>query len=295
MVRTANYDSQNVTAKETVDAYLTAFAAGRVDDIISLLANDVVWHIDGDVAVSTVGLLQGPAQVRLWLEKFPQNFRPRVFSITDTLEHNGTVLVLGRFRHTVLSTGNTVGSDMVIHFTVSGGKITRYQIFEDSALLSRAFKADDEWPLQQVRINGTLYRYRDVGEGPTLIFAPGLCASHDAFSAQVQTLSESYRCIVLDMPGHGSSEHRANGWTTDAMIGDLALMIAELSLGSVIFICDAQDTATPDKLSREIAASIPDARLLMLAGTDHQLPTEAAQTLTAAIAEFIAAERAEHQ
>lgn len=294
MDRTANNDSQNVSAKEIVDAYLAAFAAGRVDDIVSLLADDVVWHIDGDVGVSTVGLLQGPAQVRRWLEKFPLNFRPRVFSITDMLEHNGTVLVLGRFRHTVLSTGNTVGSDMVIHFTVSEEKITRYQIFEDSALLSRAFKVDDGWPLQQVRINDTLYRYRDVGEGPTLMFVPGLFASHDAFPAQVQVLSESYRCIVLDIPEHGGSEYRASGWKPDAMTGDLALMIAELSLGSVTFICDAQDTATPTKLSRKIAASIPDARLLMLAGTGLQPPTEAAQELTAAIAEFFAAERAGH-
>ena len=182
---------QDLGAKKVVEAYLAAFAEGRVDDIVSLLDDNVVWHIDGEPGVSTVGLLQGPARVRRWLQNFPQNFRPQVFSISELNAHNDSVLVLGRFRHTVLSTGNTVGSDMIIHFKVLGSKITRYQIFEDSALLGRAFDASDEWQLQQVRVNGTLYRYHDIVEGPTLMFAHGLFANHEIFSAQFRVLSKS--------------------------------------------------------------------------------------------------------
>ena len=132
-----------------VETYLAAFAAGRVDEIVSQLADDVVWHIDGEPGVSTVGLLQGPEQVRRWLIAFPQNFRPREFVINEIIAQHDSVLVLGRFRHTVVSTQHTVGSDMIIHFTVTNGKIRRYQIFEDSALLASAFDADDEWSLQR--------------------------------------------------------------------------------------------------------------------------------------------------
>lgn len=229
-----------VTAKQVVETYLAAFAAGRVDEIVSLLADDVVWHIDGEPGVSTVGLLQGPEQVRRWLMAFPQNFRPREFVINEIIAQHDSVLVLGRFRHTVVSTQHTVGSDMIIHFTVTNGKIRRYQIFEDSALLARAFNADDEWSLQQVRINGTLYRYRDIGEGPTLLFAHGLFASHHIFAAQVQALSHAYRCIVLDMPGHGLSGYDPTGWTLDDLSRDLALMIEELALGKVTIVGQSQ-------------------------------------------------------
>lgn len=229
-----------VTAKQVVETYLTAFAAGRVDEIVSLLADDVVWHIDGEPGVSTVGLLQGPEQVRRWLMAFPQNFRPREFVINEIIAQHDSVLVLGRFRHTVVSTRHTVGSDMIIHFTVTNGKIRRYQIFEDSALLARAFNADDEWSLQQLRINGTLYRYRDIGEGPTLLFAHGLFASHHIFAAQVQALSQSYRCIVVDMPGHGLSGYDPTGWTLDDLSRDLALMIDELALGKVTIVGQSQ-------------------------------------------------------
>ncbi|AML59390.1 Beta-ketoadipate enol-lactone hydrolase [Serratia rubidaea] len=409
-----SHDAQALSAKKTVEAYLAAFAAGKVEDMLSLLDDNVVWHIDGVPQVSTVGLLQGPVQVRRWLHAFPQHFRPLDFSISDMIAHHDSVLVLGRFRHIVLSTGNAVGSDMIIHFKVSASKITRYQMFEDSALLGRAFDADDEWQLQQVRINGTLYRYRDIGEGPTLLFAHGLFANHEMFSAQVAALSQSYRCIVLDMPGHGQSEYHPAGWTLDDLSSDLALMIQELSLGKVtvvgqsqggmvairlaarypqrvsglvligtsaraeyperlpnwrrqrgillsgsdaerddlfkrlqgyinserwlqnhqaeaarerrimlshrraglalaldaavfergditallpditaptLIICGEQDTATPVALSQEMAGLIPAARLLILAGTGHHPPTEAAQAVTTAIAEFLAVKR----
>lgn len=408
-----NTHEHGLSARETVEAYLAAFAAGKVDDIVSLLDDNVVWHIDGEPGVSTVGLLKGPGRVRRWLQNFPQHFKPLDFSISDIIPHNDSVMVLGRFRHTVLSTGNTVGSDMIIHFKVSGSKIIRYQMFEDSARLSRAFDASDEWQFQQIRINGTLYHYRDIGEGPTLIFAHGLFANHEIFSAQFQALSKSYRCIVLDMPGHGLSEYDPAGWKLDDLSRDIALMIEELSLGRVTFIgqsqggmvgirlaayypqrvsglvligtsakaeyperlqnwhrqretllsgteharkelfkkiqgyinsgewlrnnpgeaaselrimlshnpsglalaldaavfergditallaeisaptlvvCGEQDIATPVELSQEIATLIPGARLLLLAGTGHHPPTEAAQAVTAAIAEFLQGE-----
>ncbi|WP_258398022.1 nuclear transport factor 2 family protein, partial [Lonsdalea populi] len=70
------------------------------------------------------------------MQDFPQNFKPRDFSISEIIPHNDSVLVLGRFRHIVLSTGNAVGSDMIIHFKVSGSKIIRYQVLEGPALLA---------------------------------------------------------------------------------------------------------------------------------------------------------------
>ncbi|POP45295.1 hydrolase [Superficieibacter electus] len=242
-------DAPDLNATAVIQAWFSAFAEGKIDDAVALLDENVVWHIDGDPAVSTIGLLRGPEQVRRWLENFPRHFRPQVFTINDMIEHHGHVLALGRFRHTVLSTGNTVGSDMIIHFTVAGSKITRYQIFEDSALLSRAFASSDNWQRQEIRVNGTLYRYWDRGEGPTLIFAHGLFVDHTTFAAQVEVLRRSWRCIVLDMPGHGESGYNPEGWTLDDISQDLALMIQEMSLGKVTFIGQSQGGMTGLRLA----------------------------------------------
>ncbi|MGB8666911.1 MAG: nuclear transport factor 2 family protein [Serratia inhibens] len=98
------FDSRSastLSATQVVEAYFSAFARGDIHDVITLLDDDVVWHIDGNLNVSTVGILQGPAQVKHWLESFPHNFQPREFTVAELIEHNDSVLALGRFRHTV--------------------------------------------------------------------------------------------------------------------------------------------------------------------------------------------------
>jgi len=225
---------------QVVNDYLKAFGEGNVEKMVNLLDANVVWHIDGDPKVSTVGILKGRNQVKKWLEDFPNNFSPLDFSIKNIINHGNNVLVLGRFRHSVISTGNKIGSDMIIHFKATAEKIIRYQIFENSHLLSKSFSNGDEFQFQEIRINGTLYRYRDVGIGPTIIFAHGLFANNEIFRSQVKILSKSFRCIVMDMPGHGLSEHNPNGWDLNDLSNDFALMIEELSLGKVTFIGQSQ-------------------------------------------------------
>lgn len=237
--RVAMHDGTTSTVG-IVQQYFAAFGQADWDAAIALMTEDVVWHVDGHLGVSTVGLLQGRRQVRRWLVDFPGNFIPRVFNIDKLLDCDGDVIAFGRFRHEVVSTGRTVGSDLVIRFGMRNGQIARYQIFEDSALLARAFDPADRWDRQQIRLNHAVYSYVDKGEGPVILFAHGLFVDHSMFDAQVAALQDAYRCIVLDMPGHGASGFRAEGWTLDDISADLALMVEELSLGPVIFVGQSQ-------------------------------------------------------
>lgn len=228
------------TPTDVVQTYLAAFGGGDIDAALALMAEDVAWHVDGNVNVSTVGLLRGRAQVHQWLESFPRNFEPRLVAIDKLIEEDGEVVAFGRFRHAVLSTNRTVGSDFMMRFSVRNGQIARYQIFEDSALLARSFDAAERWDRQEARVNGMVYAYSDRGEGPVTLFAHGLFVDRTAFDAQVAALAGTHRCIALDMPGHGESGHRPSGWTLDALADDLALMIEELSLGTVVFVGESQ-------------------------------------------------------
>src|SRR3546814_2003544 len=74
------------------------------------------------------------------------------------------VIALGRFRHRVVPTGAIVDSDYAIRFTIRDGLIARYQIFEDSLLIGHAFA--DGTPARSATINGTVYGWDDVGQGP---------------------------------------------------------------------------------------------------------------------------------
>lgn len=227
-----------VSPAATVQAYFAALANGDIEGALALMAEDVVWHVDGSTTVSTVGLLRGRERVRSWLTSFFENFIPRVFTIDRLFENGDAVIAFGRFRHTVVVTGRTVGSDLAIRFTVRDGQISRYQILEDSLLLSRAFDTASDWHEHKLRVNGVTYAYSDRGEGPAVIFAHDLFVDHTIFDAQVSALEGSHRCIVPDMPGHGRSGFR--GWTLDDLADDFALMIEELSLGPVIFVGQSQ-------------------------------------------------------
>lgn len=223
-----------------VRAYFDAFGRSDVDAALGLLTDDVVWHVDGAVTVPTVGFLRGRDRVRLWLASFLDNFVPRVFAINRLFELNDEVIAFGYFRHTVVSTGRTVGSDLAIRFTVRDGRIARYQILEDSLGLTRAFDPNDRWAEQTARLNGTTYAYTDRGDGPVVMFAHGLFVDRTIFAAQMTALDSTHRCIALDMPGHGNSGYRPEGWRLDDIVDDLALWIEEMRLGSVAFVGQSQ-------------------------------------------------------
>ena len=265
--------SQDFSAsRQVTENWFSAFAAGDIARLTELLCEDVVWHVDGDPGVSTAGLLQGRNKVVAWLRSFPQNFLAREFVISHYYGDHENVLAVGRFRHTILSTGQTVGSDMVIRFTVRGQQISRYQIYEDSLLLKQAFTVQPQPVHQQVRINGTVYRYLDIGEGPILLFAHGLFLGGQAFRAQYSGLSQNYRCIVIDMPGHGQSGHSPSGWTLDDIAEDLALMIEELFQQPVTFIGQSQGGMAGIRLAARFPQRIQ--RMILLGTSAREEPAD---------------------
>jgi 3-oxoadipate enol-lactonase len=252
------------TPLAVVQAYFAAFGAGDLDGVLALLADNVVWHVDGSVTVPTIGLLRGRERVHRWLSEFPNGFTPRVFAIDRLFESGDDVMALGRFRHLARATGRVVGSDLAIRFTVRDGRIERYQIMEDSLLLARAFDPYDAWGEHEVRLNGTTYAHSDRGDGPVVLFAHGLFVDRTIFDPQVTTLEATHRCIVLDMPGHGRSGWRKEGWTLEDVAEDMALFIEEAALGPVSFIGQSQG----GMIGMRLAARRPDlVSSLVLIGT----------------------------
>jgi pimeloyl-ACP methyl ester carboxylesterase len=48
-------------------------------------------------------------------------------------------------------------------------------------------------------------------DNPTLIFVHGFACSLDYWEKQFRGLSSRFRCVALDLPGHGDS--RGGGWS----------------------------------------------------------------------------------
>lgn len=227
---------KNSSEIELVQRYLTAFGQNNLQQTLDCIHEKAVWHIDGDAIVKTVGIIQGHAAIKKWLEGFSLAFKPLHFSIKKMMSAEETVLVLGRFRHLVLKTNTVVDSDYVIKFELKDNKIIHYQIFEDSLLLS-AVHADSSHG-REVMINTTPYAWDDIGHGAPIIFLHGLFLDRSFWYDTIQNLS-GYRCITFDMPGHALS-----GWrdqlNLDAIADDITLWIKEYGLEKVTLVGHSQ-------------------------------------------------------
>lgn len=210
--------------QSVVERYFAAFGAGDVETALACVHPDAVWHVDGDPIVATVGILRGRDAVRAWQTRFPSSFRPLDFAVDRLVAGAEEVVALGHFRHRVVPTGAVVDSDYVIRFTIRDGLIARYQIFEDSLLIANAHRSDR--PARHASINGMIYEWDDVGQGPPVLFLHGLFLDRRFWSQQTTALADRRRCIAFDMPGHGASGWRP-GLDLDGMAEDIALWISE--------------------------------------------------------------------
>jgi uncharacterized protein len=106
-----------------------AFGRGDTDAVLERLTDDVEWIIPGDSAIS--GTHQGRERVQeLWAELASRGFsvRPEYWFADDE-----RVCVLS---HMSVTDGEMDGAEL---FTFSQGKIARYQVALDTALLERLF------------------------------------------------------------------------------------------------------------------------------------------------------------
>lgn len=67
-----------------------------------------------------------------------------------------------------------------------------------------------DWPLSGcsrfVQQGSRCWHIQETGEGPVVLFLHGAAASAHSFAGLLPLLADEYRCIALDLPGHGFSD-----------------------------------------------------------------------------------------
>jgi pimeloyl-ACP methyl ester esterase len=86
--------------------------------------------------------------------------------------------------------------------------------------------------------------YEERGAGTPIVFLHGWCMSSAVWSRQRSGLSDSFRVITIDLPGHGKSHPHAGGFHIKGCAGDIAglceyldlhnALLAGWSLGSLV-------------------------------------------------------------
>lgn len=80
--------------------------------------------------------------------------------------------------------------------------------------------------------DGRILNYRETGDGPTLVLVHGWAMSSAVFAEALQDLSDEYRVLAPDLPGHGHSTP-AGDYSLDALASDLLAWIDALELSDI--------------------------------------------------------------
>jgi pimeloyl-ACP methyl ester carboxylesterase len=84
--------------------------------------------------------------------------------------------------------------------------------------------------------DGPRYRmtYRTLGQGPTLVLAPGIAATYRVYALLLNRLSERFRTVIYDYPGeHGDDRARLGRTTHDDLAADFLGLADHLGAGPV--------------------------------------------------------------
>lgn len=66
---------------------------------------------------------------------------------------------------------------------------------------------------QSTLANGQRIAYTDTGEGNIMVWVHGLTSYKEIWERNIHTFSKYFRCVALDLPGHGESANAAIGAT----------------------------------------------------------------------------------
>jgi hypothetical protein len=131
-------EQQNV--KVVQDAY-AAFGRGDIQSLLNTLSDEVEWHTPGEPLIPQAGSYHGRNEVSRFFQNLDQttqfgNFNPREF-----IAQGDRVIVLGDYDGTGKQTGRPFKSEWVMVFTLSGGKVTKFREYTDTAAIAQAYIA----------------------------------------------------------------------------------------------------------------------------------------------------------
>jgi len=111
--------------KTVQDAY-AAFGRGDIATILSMLAPDVSWELEGPAEISFAGIRKGPEAVKGFFQGIANDNADSKLEIAEYLSSADAVATFGRYKCTIKKTGRRVDTPMAHLFKFRDGKIVRF-------------------------------------------------------------------------------------------------------------------------------------------------------------------------
>ena len=131
---------------QTVQSIFAAFGQGDLPAVLNALAGDVDWQSPvrrtepGEI--SWAKPRHSREEVALYFKELVEQMQPERMEALEFTAQGDRVVVEGRNRGTVRSTGRTYEHDWVMVFTLRGGKIVRHRHYYDTADILVAFRSE---------------------------------------------------------------------------------------------------------------------------------------------------------
>lgn len=133
-------DETTQASFDTVMAFMGAMGGGDMDAMAALMADDMVWHNEGDVTLPWIGETVGKEAIFAFLGVFSTNLQTTKWENTDAFASGDTVAVFGVMNGTTPHSGQEIGEfTFALRAKVRDGQVVLWHWFEDSFAVSQAY------------------------------------------------------------------------------------------------------------------------------------------------------------
>ncbi|WP_422074287.1 nuclear transport factor 2 family protein [Sulfitobacter geojensis] len=133
-------DEQSQASFDTVMAFMGAMGAGDMDAMGALMADDMVWHNEGDESLPWIGETRGKENIFVFLGVFSENLQTTKWENTDAFASGDTVAVFGEMNGITTHSGKETGDfTFALRAKVRDGQVVLWHWFEDSFAMSQAY------------------------------------------------------------------------------------------------------------------------------------------------------------
>lgn len=136
----SDMDEQSQATYDTVMAFMGAMGSGDMETMVGLMADDMVWHNEGDSAIPWIGPWEGKEAILGFLGVFSSGMSTTLWENEDVFASGDTMAVFGRMDGSMTASGKDIGEfTFALRAKVRDGQVVLWNWFEDSYAVSQAF------------------------------------------------------------------------------------------------------------------------------------------------------------
>jgi ketosteroid isomerase-like protein len=139
----AKLDPQSAKTLEVAQAFLWAAGSGDGGKLKSLMADDFVWHNEGNNSIPWIGIWKGKETVlNKFMPKFSAGLKTTSWTTDYSFANGDQAVFIGSMSAIANNSGVDTGKfSWAVRVHVEEGKVKSWNWFEDSYAVSKAYHA----------------------------------------------------------------------------------------------------------------------------------------------------------